>query len=115
MRSLSTSFNLMKPLFVKAAALPARPLKANRAQGLALKEQEGVPFPFAFAIQQAPKTNTAHTGIWPRLRLGHRGRVGCKGKGLEVPWSGMWLRDVGGSHRGWAEIGGAEEVPAGCK
>lgn len=62
-RSLSTSFNLMKPLFVKAAALPAIPLKPSRAQRLALKEQEGVPFPFAFAIQQAPKTNTPHTEI----------------------------------------------------
>lgn len=62
-RSLSTSFNLMKPLFVKAAALPAIPLKPSRAQRPALKEQEGVPFPFAFAIQQAPKTNTPHTEI----------------------------------------------------
>lgn len=62
-RSLSTSFHLMKPLFVKAAAWPPIPLKPRRAERPALKEQEGVPFPFAFAIQQAPKTNTPHTEI----------------------------------------------------
>lgn len=113
MRSLSTSFNLMKPLFVKAAALPALPLKPSRAQGLALKEQEGVPFPFAFAIQQAPKTNTAHTEIWHRLRLGHQHRD-AKGRSWKCRGRGCGC-DVGGSHRGWAEIGSAEEVTAGCK
>lgn len=63
-RSLSTSFNLMKPLFVKAAAPPALPLKPSRAQRPALKEQEGVPFPFSFAIQQAPQNKyTTHRNM----------------------------------------------------
>lgn len=51
----------MKPLFVKVDALLAIPLKRSWAQRLALKEQEGVLFPFTCAIQQAPKTNTPHT------------------------------------------------------
>lgn len=69
-RSLSTSFNLMKPLFVKAAALPASPVKRSQAQRPALKEQEGVPFPFT--IQQLPpqkkktKTQIQHTQKYDR-------------------------------------------------
>lgn len=97
-RSLSTSFNLMKPLFVKAAALLAIPLKPIRAQRPALKEQEGVPFPFTFAIQQAPKNKyTTHRNMtWDR----HRCRAVSPGPGEmklrgkeKLPGSAM-LRDV---------------------
>lgn len=109
-RSLSTSFNLMKPLFVKADALLAIPLKQSRAQRLALKEQEGVPFPFTCAIQQAPKTNTPHTersrqdrgwmGGWDRSqwdtawRCCARGRVIVQSPRMGKNW-GMLSNGVG--------------------
>lgn len=48
----------MKPLFVKAAALLASPLKRSQAQQPALKEQEGVPFPFAIQQPPPPKKKT---------------------------------------------------------
>lgn len=88
----------MKPLFVKAAALLAIPLKPSRAQRPALKEQEGVPFPFTFAIQQAPKNKyTTHRNMtWAchRCRAVSPGLGEMRLRGKEKPPGSVVLRDV---------------------
>lgn len=112
-RSLSTSFNLMKPLFVKAAALPALPLKPSRAQPRALKGQEGVPVPSLprLPFSSAQNKHSAHGNVTLRLWAGtrHRERGGSAPIGDVAASPGCKVTEDG------QKSGGAEEIAAACK
>lgn len=109
-RSLSTSFNLMKPLFVKAAALPASPVKRSQAQRPALKEQEGVPFPFTFTAPPPKKKKQKHkygthrnmTGLGRRCCVAGAGgsEVGSPPVGLAFGKSPRTGRNLGSLRSG---------------
>jgi len=100
-RSLSTSFNLMKPLFVKAAALLAIPLKLSKGTATGSERTGRSPLPFRNCHSTGPKNKYAtHRNMTRGCRCCRavlpgpgEAKSGCKGT---LPGSAV-LRDVAAS------------------